>query len=315
MRPVHSHAASIAREPVETLILYIDAMHEAGAGRIDINPSPSVWTKPVPEAIAKYDAAIAHARKLGMQVSFNPTTFPGLDPKVNYAEWRRLAPQMYAELARRYKPDIFSVMHEPWSMDRRLGEHVRPQQWLEFVNATVRAVKEQSPNTRCVASFLPHEVDVLQEVVKSPVLDGIGLDIYHEFDDFQTFDKMIAMAKEAGKFVYLAETYRTLVTFRDGTEDFDPLNTPPDEQLKTLDAKWIKALTLYAVTRKLEAITLFWTSSLFSYNNGAPASTAMEFAVTAEKALQHGGRTTTFEAYRAMAAKYGKAGSCPECAK
>jgi len=309
------HAGSIAREPLETLILYIDAMHEAGAGRIDINPSPSVWTKPAPESIAKYDAAIAHIRKLGMQLSFNPTTFPGLDPSVNYAEWRRVAPRIYAELARRYKPDVFSVMHEPWSMDHRLGEHVTPQQWREFVDSTVRVVKKESPNTKCVASFLPHEVDVLQEVLKAPALDGIGLDIYHEFDDFQTFDRMIGMARDAGKFAYLAETWRTMVTFRDGTLDFDPLATAPDTQLEQLDGKWIKALTLYAVSRRLEAITVFWTSSLFAYNDGSAAGTTREFAAAAERALRCGARTPTFAAYKALAAEYGSAGNCPECAK
>lgn len=308
------HAASIGREPVDTLIEYVDAMHEAGAGRININPSPSVWTKPVPESIAKYDAAIAHARKLGMQISFNPTTFPGLDPRVNYAEWRRVAPRMYADLARRYKPDVFSVMHEPWSMDRRLGEHVTPEQWREFVDSTVREVKRESPNTKCVASFLPYETDVLEAVLKVPALDGIGLDVYHEFDDFKSFDTMIGMAREAGKFAYLAETFRTLVTFRNGTEDFDPLTTAPDAQMKDLDAKWLKALTLYAVTRRLEAITMFWTTCLFSYTDWSPASTTSQFVTASERALDRGARTATFESYKALAAKYGKPGGCPECA-
>jgi hypothetical protein len=280
-------------------------MHEAGAGRIDINPSPKVWTKPVPESIAKYDAAIAEMRRLGIQVAFNPTTFPNFDPPAKYADWQQVSAKMYAELARRYKPDVFSVMHEPWSMDHRLGEHVTPQQWREYIETSVRIVKKESSGTKCVASFLPHEVDVLQEALKVKALDGIGLDIYQEYDDFQTFDRMIRMAKDAGKFAYIAETGRPMITFRSGSLDFDAIASVADPELGKLDGKWMQALALYAASRGLVALTEFWTSTFFSYSSQGPDPTTPQFATEVEKAMLRGAHTDTFEAFRALAAKYG----------
>lgn len=299
------HAMAIARYPVETLKIFVTAMKESGAGRIDINPSPLAWIKPLPDTIAKYDAAIAEIRRQGMQISFNPTTFPGFDPPANYQGWQKESARMYAELARRYKPEVFSVMHEPWSMDRRLGEHVTPQQWREFVDAAVRLVKKESPNTKCVASFLP-EPDVEQEVVKSPALDGVGLDIYHQFDEFQTFDRMIKMAKDAGKYVYIAETGRPMITFRDGILDFDAVLSIPDPLLQKLEPKWMKALTLYAITRGLEGVTEFWTAPFFAYDANTEDPRSKEYTEVVEKGMLSGARTPTFYAFQALAAKYGK---------
>jgi hypothetical protein len=308
------HGAVIGRFPVETLIKYLDAMQEAGSTVVDINPSPQVWLKPIPESIAKYDAALARARKLGMQISFNPTTFPGWDPLVDYNGYFKEAMIFYAELARRYKPDIFSVMHEPISMDHRLGGHVTPKQWAEFTAATCSLVKRESPDTKCVTSYLPCDIEVLEEVVKVPVLDGIGLDIYQEFDDFQTFDKMIAMAKANGKFAYIAETWRPMIIFRDGVLDNDPAASVPDLLLSKLDGKWFKAMTYYALTRGLEAMNVWWTSGFFAYD-GSPSGTSPEFGAAGEKALLRGERTATFSAFKALAAQFGKRGICAECAK
>ncbi len=300
------HARSIGRYPVDDLMLLVRMMHEAGAGRIDINPSPLAWIKPLPESIAKYDAAIAEIRKLGMQISFNPTTFPGWDPKVKYDGWREEAFKMYAELARRYKPEVFSVMHEPWSMDHRLGEHVTPQQWREFITEAVAVVKKESPGTKVVSSYLPHEVDVLAEAIKVPALDGIGLDIYHEYDDFQTFDKMVKMAKDAGKFVYIAETGRTMITFKDGTLDFDPVLSIPDPLLQKLEIKWMKALTLYAITRGQEGMTEFWTAPFFAYDETTEDPLSKQYTETVEKAMRAGARTPTFYAFKELCARYEK---------
>jgi len=298
------HGRGIARYSTETLIAFVREVAKSGAGRIDINPSTITWVKPIPESIAKYDAAIAEIRRLGMQISFNPTTFPGFDPPAKYADWQKISAKMFAELARRYKPEVFSVMHEPWSMDHRLGAHVTPEQWRGFIADSVRIVKEQSPSTKCVASFLPHEVDVLEAALKVKSLDGIGLDIYQEYDDFKTFDRMIKMAHDAGKFAYIAETGRPMITFRSGSLDFDPVASVADPQLGKLDPKWMQAMCLYAASRGLEAMTEFWTATFFSYSspNGDPLTP--QFNANVEKAMLAGEHTVAFTAFQELSKKY-----------
>lgn len=300
------HGLGIARYSNETLIAYVRQMHEAHAGRIDMNPSPKAWLEPLPDTIAKYDVAIAEIKRLGMQIAFNPTTFPNFDPPAKYADWQQQSAKMYAEMARRYKPDVFSVMHEPWSMNLRLHEHVTPQQWRENVEANVRIVKRESPKSKCVASFLPNELDVLEEVLKVKELDGIGLDIYHEYDDFATFDKMIRMAHDAGKFAYVAETGRTMITFRMNTMDYDAVDSIADAQLGKLDPKWMEMMCLYAATRGLTAVTEFWTSPFFSYGDGSSMDpTTPQYAAAVEKAMLQGVHTPAFDAFKALAIKYG----------
>jgi hypothetical protein len=309
------HALGIGNQTEERLATFVKAMKESGAGRVDMNPSPLAWLKPIPDTIAKYDFAIKEIRKAGMQISFNPTTFPGFDPRVKYDGWRDEALKMYAELARRYKPDVFSVMHEPWSMDHRLGEHVTPQQWHGFIGETCGVVKKESPNTLCVSSYLPMEMDVLEQALTVPALDGIGLDIYQEYDDFQTFDKMIQMAKAAGKFAYIAETGRTMITFRNGVIDFDAVASVPDPLLAKLDPKWMKAMTYYAMSRGMPALVEFWTATFFAYLEGEENPQTRAFNQAVEKGMMSGARTPTFTAFQALAKQYGRKGKCPECAK
>lgn len=302
-----SHGLAVRGFSIESMKVWVDTMHDLGVERVDMNPTPGVWLKHDQASIAKYDQVIAYIHGKGMQISFNPTTFPGEGVR-GFDQWKKVATDMYAELARRYHPEIFSVMHEPFTFQFRIGTAPTPAQWRDFVETTIAVVKKESPETKCVTSFQIHEMDVLEELLKIPSLDGIGLDIYHQFDDFKTSDKMAKVANDAGKFAYIAESWRPMIKMHEGKPWWGDDFGVADPYLGKLDGKWMKAMTLYALSRHMPAVTFFWTFPLFTYDaeNPDPVTNSKGYYPHAEKALLSGERTATYQALKSLIAEYGK---------
>jgi hypothetical protein len=67
-----------------------------------------------------------------------------------------------------------------------------------------------------------------------------------------------------------------------------------------------EALTLYAVTKGREGLTEFWTAPFFAYDESTQDPTSKQCTETVEKAMLNGARTPTFEAFKALSARYGK---------
>jgi hypothetical protein len=300
-----AHGRTISKISLETMKAWVDIMHDLGMERVDINPTPTVWIQHDRDSIAKYDNILAYIHQKGMQIAFNPTTFAG-EGVNSYEDWKRVACEMYAELARRYHPEIFSVMHEPFTFVWRIGKAPSPAEWRDFTEATVHVIKKESPETKCVTSFLPHEMEVFQTLLKVPSLDGIGFNIFHQYDDFKTFDKMIQMTKNAGKFAYMAETQRTTVALIDGKPEYGDDYGVGNSYLGQMDGKWMKAMTLYALSRRLDGMTIFWSFPLFTYDDEHPNAVNAQYYLNSEKAMLRGQRTAAYAAFRSLIAKYGK---------
>lgn len=301
-----AHEAWIERVPGSTLEFYVDALRDAGVHRIDINTGLFPWLTPgtqrADETIAKYDAAIRRIRDWRLQLVFNPQYSPTYHRLSSFDELTQRSLFVYEQLARRYQPDIFIVVHEPTTMARRLGVTVSPQEWANFARTAAQTVRRVSPRTRIGAGGLHSEIDYYRAFAALPELDVLTLDIY-ELSALPVYTDMAAIARDSGKAVYIEETWRTPFSppsFNDNPDSIS-LRGVGDEVFKALDAKWLEAITLYAGALGLEAITAVWTPTFFKYV-GEGRGNALDSAYVSEtvQAIDNGERTDTFFAFASL---------------
>jgi len=319
-----AHGGVVTRFPVDLMLKCVDAFHEAGARRVDINPAIDPWRTGDAETIKKYDAVVAHIRELGMQLAINPEVNHKHDPAETFESWSAAALKAYAEMAARYKPDFFAVIHEPTTMTARLlpaivqsrtenyvqavSTAIGPQKWADFVQSAARAIKAASPSTRCAAGVLYYERPYFRAFVALRDLDAISLDIYN-LNGLGVCDWMIETAHGAGKRVYIEENWRE--TYTDPMFARFPGITPRPgggAVYEAIDSRWMETLAQYAGARGLEAITVCGVTSmqsLFYYAQDAHGGNLDPAYVSrVVEAINKGQRTSTFETLKRLTAQY-----------
>ncbi len=302
-----AHEAMIEHISLPILIKYADALTDTGVHRIDINPGLFPWRGKHQPTIDKYDALIKHIRKSGVKLVFNPQ-YSAIHHKVkSFEEWEQAALEVYAELARRYQPDIFIVVHEPTTMAARMGAKVSPKAWQEFAQRAAQIVKAQSPRTRCGAGGLSWEKKYFNAFLKLDELDVMTLDIYN-LGGLKTYNKMIQQAHKRGKPVYVEETWRPPYYVKQPGMTLEAISMIGIGSTKyaDLDIKWLETITAYASTWNLEAITPFWTQTFFKYSDGDTDALDPEYMRQIVDAIDRGKRSETFHAYKKLITQWGK---------
>jgi hypothetical protein len=328
---VFAHGALIKRFPPDILLSYADALKEAGAERIEIYASPATWADGDSETIAKYDELIEHIRKIGLAVVISPEFNYGERQIRQFSDWQEYAVPAYREMARRYRPDIFVVVHEPTTMADRMEIKTTPAEWRSFVEEAVNAVKEASPGTKIAAGGQYYEQPYYNEFLQIEGLDIMTLNIY-SVGNLETYNSMIRAAVSRGSEVYIEETWRfppqeleeaVLPTdspaSAEGTapESITPAmhkETCPASKgiglrdFEAIDRRWLEALTLYANAWGLEGITPFWTTTFFTYVERNGDGLSDEYNGRVEEAIRRHGRTDTFRVFQTLSERYGKRG-------
>ncbi len=295
----YAHETVIERVPLQTLLDYADALIEAGVERIDINTGLFPWLDGDRATIAKYDALVEHIRSAGVRIALNPQYSAVYHPMTSFSAWRVAALEVYAMLARRYRPEVFVVVHEPTTMAARMGVAVGPRAWREFARQAALIVKQQSPGTRCGAGGLSWEQAYYSAFASLGVIDVMTLDIY-KLDDLETYNEMIRTARQWGKPVYIEETWRnTYYVPRPGMtlEEISAAGVG-DSAFMDLDIKWLETFAAYAGAWGLESMTPFWTQTFFTYLDDAEGALDPAYNRAVAAAITRGARTATFYAFQ-----------------
>jgi hypothetical protein len=296
-----AHEAWIRYVPQEVLIKAVDAFKEAKVDRVEFNPGQFPWLDRDEVTIAKYDAAVARIRQHGLKLMLNPE-YSTIKHKVDsFVEWRKRAVILYAELARRYHPDTFVVIHEPSTMASRMGAKAKVSDWEGFVRELARVVKENSPGTRIGAGALASEQEYFDAFVRLPEVEVLTLDIY-AIQELKEYNRMIRVAQAAGKPVYIEETWRPPYFHpqRGMTLETVMLKNVGNREFQELDSRWLRVMTAYAQANGLEAITPVWMFPLFSYVDGSGDLDDWSYTRAVMEAIMHGERTTTFRTLQEM---------------
>ncbi|MDH3913167.1 MAG: hypothetical protein OEU09_17925 [Rhodospirillales bacterium] len=295
----YAHETVIERVPLQTLLDYADALIETGVERIDINTGLFPWLDGDQVTIAKYDALIQHIRDAGVRIALNPQYSAVYHRMTSFSAWRAAALKVYATLARRYRPEIFVVVHEPTTMAARMGIAVGPRAWRDFAREAALIVKQQSPGTRCGAGGLSWEKAYFNAFASLGVIDVMTLDIY-KLDDLETYNDMIRTARKWTKPVYIEETWRnTYYVPRPGMtlEEISAAGVG-DSAFMDLDIKWLETLAAYASAWGLESMTPFWTQTFFTYLEDAEGALDPAYNRAVAAAIARGERTPTFHAFQ-----------------
>jgi hypothetical protein len=149
-----------------------------------------------------------------------------------------------------------------------------------------------------------------------PELDFVTFDFY--FPDAKGVairDQMVKWAHEAGKPVYIEETWRPHDLPSHMTGNVGGRPRMGEALFEPIDIKWMKAVSLYAATHGLEAVTFFYSTAFFAYTPSSTPETATaayyargaeaRYDQAVDDALMKGERTDTFRAYQALAKEFG----------
>ena len=295
LNPFIAHEAWIRGTPQEALVKAVDAFKEAGVDRVDINPGLSPWLDSDQATIAKYDAAVARIKKHGLKLVLNPQYSPIKHKVGSFAEWQERAITLYAELARRYQPDIFVVAHEPSTMASRIGKKVGVSDWVAFVRQATKVVKGKSPKTHIGAGGLASERNYFNAFLGLPEVEVLTLDIYSILE-LRIYNQMIRAAQDKGKPVYIEETWRPPYYHPQPgmTAEVVSLKNVGNQEFEALDSQWLHTMTAYAQANHLEAITPVWMFALFKYVDGSGDLDDPAYNRAVVEAIMWGERTATF---------------------
>ena len=297
----------------QTLLDYVDGLKAAGAQRIDINPA--IDTVNDATSAAKYDAVVQHIRQLGLQLAINPE-FDSSEAKVaSFQDFQTLATSTYQQMAARYQPDRFVIVHEPDTQAGRMGLTTTVAEWTAFVDAMAPIIKAASPATLVGAGAFygarpegqgnNNEAAYYAAFVADPNLDFTTMDVYADDPaSIAEFALWAQMAHTNHKIVYMEETARP---------QFIPTTLPSDwESLSNealsidgsgysafapLDAQWLAAMTAFCSANGMEAMTYFQTNTLFLYvTSGVTQATDPAFITELINAVPLGQTTTALAA-------------------
>jgi hypothetical protein len=102
--------AALTQASLSKLLNYVDGLKAAGAQRIDLNPGVTSLSNPTTQALL--DAVVTRIRQLGMQLAINPEITPGeLGQHPTFDAFQKAALLSYAQLAARYTPENFVILH------------------------------------------------------------------------------------------------------------------------------------------------------------------------------------------------------------
>ena len=287
----------LIKTPVDAYLKEVDAIKAAGADRLAINLVTNALD-PVVEQ--KYDAIIARARADGLKIELNPSVKLN-NQKMSFSQWEATALEFFPKIAARWHPDIFVVVHEPSTMDIWMGSQATAAQWADFAAKTAAAVKAVSPNTLIGAGGLPiPDQAAIQAFMKLPQIDLITVDLYN-LTDFPVAAQLVTQAKAAGKTIFNEETWRP-----NGNPLSPAINTG-DPAYAPVDQLWMKAVSLFAATNGLNAVTPFNTETYFTYAAPGTPVTALSPVYEGQvvAAIEAGQRTATYKAYESAIAEFG----------
>lgn len=306
-----AHGLGIPKISTTSLLEYADGLKAAGVQRIEFNPG--YLSLEDPSVMAKYDALVQHIRQLGLQLAINVEYIQSQQPVTGFQQFQAAAVTGAAEIAARYQPDNFVIVHEPDTMASRMGIPNTVQDWDRFIRAVAPLVRKSSPHTRLGAGAFygiatqaasNSENAYFMDFTTIPDLDFLTMDIYNDntFSQYQTWAQL---ARAAGKGVYIEETWLPHY-FAKGlpadwaSEGLDNTATvgPTSADFSSLYAPWLHAMALFASENGLEAVTAFTTPAFFQYGSAGsdrPEQTA--YANSAAAAIGKGQLTATGQAY------------------
>ena len=319
----YAHGLAIPKVDISFLLEYVDGLKAAGAQRIEFNPEYLSLSDPA--VMAKYDALVQHIRQLGLMLAINPeyepeegsvTTFQQFQDGVNGQPGAVAAA---VQMATRYQPDNFVIVHEPDTMAKRMGIRTTVQDWDGFIRAVALQVRQSSPRTRLGAGCFygvttqassDSENAYFEDFATIPDLDFLTMDIYgdYTFSQFVTWTQLAHSAKDPthpkGKGAYIEETWIPHY-FANGlpaviTEALDDLATvgPDSGDFASLFPSWIHAMALFASANGMEAVTPFTTPAFFRYGTtGADRPDQPAYATAVLSALAQGQLTPVGQAY------------------
>jgi len=298
-----AHEAFIAGTPVSTLKRATDAFKEAGVAQVDLNMGLFPWVDGDQATIGKYDAVVEHVRASGMRVAVNPQYSPLRHRLNGFAQWRQRALQIYGEIAGRYRPDVFVVVHEPTTMASRLGaRRTTPSDWSDFAREAARLVREKSPSSLIGAGGLSTEQEFFNAFAKMREIDVLTLDVY-QLRTLATYEEMVRTARANGKPVYVEETWRPPYYRPEPgrTPDQISVQSVGDPAFETLDVKWIRMMMAWAAAQGVEGITPVWMQTFFAYGSEGTGAFDPEYLRRVIAAIDKGERTQTFRALKDLA--------------
>jgi len=316
---VGAYGTRIANENLAVVLAWVDGLKAAGVQRVEINPSISTLSHPA--NVTSYDAIVRHIRELGMQLAINPEYETGeADPTpiTNFAEFQTAALAEYQELAARYQPDNFVIVHEPDTMAARMGFTTQISDWHNFILAAAPIIKAASPHTRIGAGCAYNiqlndyqsEDDYYQDFVTISVLDFMTMDIYSSA--FDKFTEWAQLARSNGKGVYIEEVWAPF----DLPDPLPPytgesladisLIGPVDGDFAVMDANWLHGIALFAAANHMESMTAFPTEAFFWYGPaGEDTPDNPSYRSADEQAIQQGQLSSTGQAYLADSQQMG----------
>jgi uncharacterized protein (TIGR03437 family) len=291
------------------LLDYVDGLKAAGVQRIDIDPGYTSLSDPA--VMAKYDAVVQHIRQLGLVLVINPEYNASQQPVTSFQQFQAAAVKGAAQIAARYQPDNFVIVHEPDTMAVRMGFSTTVQDWDGFIRAVAPLVRQSSPRTRlgagCFYGFTETastlENTYFEDFATIPDLDFLTMDIYVD-DSFSQFQQWAQLAYANGKAAYIEETwtppYYANGLPTDWTVGIDETSTvgPANSDFASLDNSWLHALALFAAANGMEAVTPEATPTFFHYGTaGADRISEPAYDIAAIGAIAQGQLTPTGQAY------------------
>jgi uncharacterized protein (TIGR03437 family) len=287
---VYANGEVVANMPLGVLLAYVDGLKAAGAQRVDLNPAITSINNP--NVTQLYDAVVRHIRQLGLQLSINPEINTlELGKGATFQDFQNTAMQTYPKLVARYQPDNFVIVHEPTTMDARLGDvQTTVQDWDGFIRAVAPLLRQASPHTRLGAGAYQNGAAQLQDLSKQeavyfqdfatiPDLDFLTMDIYND-DTFSTYVDWVQLAHQHDKGAYIEETWLpsylpnplpstafSPTGFLTASLDDLAVVGAASPDFETLDASWLQAIIRFASANGMEAVTPFTTQLFFMYGN------------------------------------------------
>jgi hypothetical protein len=304
--------SAINNTPIGVLKTYAFALQQENLQRIDINPALTAYADTT--VMNKYAALIAYIHQLGMQVAINPEYDSVSDASITtFGAYQNAAARDCAAFAS-FSPDNIVLVHEPTTTVGRINISantnisVTPQQWIPFIETASAAVKKVSPTTKVGAGiYIGDNVELpyFQSFAQSSSLDFLTFDTYVSGENATaSMDTLVQIAQESEKPLYIEETWH-------------PHNPVPGSQFipgenldsqdlvgfgyqgfELLDAEWLNAMTLYASTHGLEAITAFDSTCFFLYVDEPPYFGAGYLTQVASALLPQTQTTMTYVSYR-----------------
>jgi len=288
LKYAHTYFTNYANENDRRI--YYDALNEIDLDIIEFYIFPDEWKK-YKEMYLDLVNKIKNDNK-DLYIGYKIGTYQQYKTYNNFQEYTSEAESTILDVIKTLKPEYFSIVVEPYDIEKRAKIEVSDDEWIKHVDDIAQKIKKINPQTNTIATTqaFDYEIQLFKKLANLDSLDKIGINPYFNAvidisPDYPAKENVIQTILEVNQ---KKPVWFTEVWLLPSIVEIEK-KVPNKEKRNELTEKYLTDILKFAKKNDIEYISPFYSEQFFLYSSDR---------LKVDQALKDESRTQVFYIYQ-----------------